>query len=259
MSAENRAEHSRSFLLVRTLFTRATLVASTIGALVSAATTLLAVQTFIRAQTERIVEARLRPYLDLTNGLNLNQTQDWEEALDVLQPLITSADTSRLSANARNQLADAFIYAAANGERPRRHRIAFRRAVERLSNAAPETGWRSTQMAWYHLRVGHQDSAELHFRRAIQLYESESQWGLSSDPVRGLVYAELAKGSADRAFEMAQEAEARDAASMTVLRQDLRHLPRERWYAEMRGYYGVRFDSATQRLKKIVGDRPAIP
>lgn len=235
------------------IFNRYTAMISLIGL----AVTTVGYFQLLDTRVEGLVADRMKPYELLLSGIALNQTEDWEQAVVMLQEASKRIDRKSSSAEVVNLLDDALLYAIANSDSPGEHSPDFRRIQKRLDGDLQETGWRVHHVGWFYLRIGRVEEAAKHFKRALQLDDAKQERKQGAYALRGLMFTALAQGNSAQALEYLVQASARNPldADLELTAKDIPSWPAEGWLKQLEGMYGERFTKATRDLEAQLATR----
>lgn len=160
---------------------------------------------YIDEKVNSAADKRLLPYMSLFSGMNLNQSEDFEQALEEFEKLITSKQIDTLSPNSQALTYDALLHSIANSDEIASHKVLLNKTMSWLSQNVEQTGWRQHEMGWSLMRTGELDKAKEHFSDAINLFRAERDYASSGDSFRGLLVIALIENKPDKAFAIAQD------------------------------------------------------
>ncbi|EOG3619365.1 hypothetical protein ACK9U2_001200 [Pseudomonas putida] len=160
---------------------------------------------YIDEKVNSAADKRLLPYMSVFSGMNLNQSEDYKQAVQEFESLITSKQIDTLSKNSKALTYDALLHSLANSDDIASHKVLLSKTILWLSQNVEETGWRQHEIGWSFMRIGELDKAKDHFSDAINLFRAERDYAASGDSFRGLLIIALIENKPDRAFAIAQD------------------------------------------------------
>jgi tetratricopeptide (TPR) repeat protein len=212
---------------------------------------LVAFYPLMMTYVDQSVERRMISYERLLGGLSLNQSGDFNEAVESFRATLEAKDGIPLTGHASDLLFDGFLYALVNCDNPDQYSVEYSRLQANIGTSVPESAWRAHHVAWYFLRTGKAQDAVPYLARAIQLYDAREERKLAADSVRGQLFASLARYDLPTAIECINETCQRNPADYTIedwVRQAATW-PQERWFQQMQRLYGDSFQKAVTELK----------
>lgn len=160
---------------------------------------------YIDEKVNSAADKRLTPYMSVFSGMNLNQSEDYQQAIEEFERLIISKQIDTLSPNSQALTYDALLHAIANSDDITSHKVLLNKTTTWLSQNVEETGWRLHETGWSLMRIGELDKAKDNFSNAINSFRAERDYAASGDSFRGLLIIALIENKPDKAFAIAQD------------------------------------------------------
>jgi tetratricopeptide (TPR) repeat protein len=214
----------------------------------------LATKHYLDARVDAAISTRLAMYESLTAGQNFNFSDDYEQAYLAFATAEGDPQFAKAPQSTKNLIRDGMLAAIASCERPVDRTGDLNEITKHLGVEMPETGWRQLQVGNFYLRTGNVKEAEQRFIRSRHLFESNNERRASGDALRGLAYAELARGNATTAREMFRQASLVNPLvfSDTSVLAELRGIRNDRYGQQLEAFYPGHFTKSLDELTAIL-------
>lgn len=203
------------------------------------------------------IQARIAPYQDLMEARILILSEDWEDALVLLNSSSDKFEEQNLDTPLT--LYENVIFSAANALNPTDHQLIYEKSRREILKKSGLYAWHYLQFGIFELYTSNYSAAEINLSRAIGEYGKEDRLTSQGEAfwMRGTLHA--CKGEEDLAYADWDEAARLNPKefSPSVLKITLSQFEQDRFTKQLARACGAKFVKLLDRFKSRIANAPS--